>query len=154
MRAWLPILLLAITLVPASVACSGDDDDEADVDSGESSPTPTATATEPEEVGGGSLEITMEDAGHGGTFEPNQLTVEAGASVIFNLTNDGEATHNMRIAGADDRYNTADDAVSDPESFSGGVTGTLAWTAPNEPGSFNFQCDFHPMAMTGDITVE
>ena len=88
------------------------------------------------------------------TYIPNDFTVAKGAQVTFNLTNDGTAIHNMRIAGEDDEYNTADDAVSDPDLISGGQTGTLEWTAPNEAGEYKFQCDIHPTDMKGTITVQ
>ena len=38
--------------------------------------------------------------------------------------------------------------------FMPGDTGTLTFTAPDEPGEIQFRCDFHPDVMTGTITVE
>jgi plastocyanin len=87
-------------------------------------------------------------------FDPEGFTVPAGATVTFNLTNDGAAIHNMRIAGEDGDYNTDDDAVSDPDLVSPGDSAVLEWTAPGEPGDFAFQCDIHPTDMLGTITVE
>ena len=113
----------------------------------EVSPTPQET---PSGTPSGPVAVSMKD----NIFEPADLTVKAGASVTFELKNDGVAPHNMRIAGPDGSYNTDDDAVSDPNLISGGATGKLDWTAPGQPGEFKFQCDFHAPGMAGTITVE
>src|SRR3990170_2453503 len=117
------------------------------------SPTPGATPTPAETPSGtpaGGIAVSMKD----NIFEPAELTVKAGASVTFDLKNEGVAIHNMRIAGPDGSYNTDDDAVSDPNLISGGTTGKVEWTAPDQPGEIKFQCDFHTPAMAGTITVE
>jgi plastocyanin len=75
-------------------------------------------------------------------FEPKEFTVGRGQTVTFNLTNDGRAVHNMRIAGRDGRYNTADDA--DSGLLRRGETAVLVWTAPTAPGRIDFRCDLHP----------
>jgi len=117
------------------------------------SPTPEASPA-PQETPTGSpgagIAVSMKD----NLFEPVDLTVKVGESVTINLTNDGVAIHNMRIAGADGKYNTDDDAVSDPQLVNAGGTATLNWTAPGQPGEVKFQCDFHAPGMAGTITVE
>lgn len=139
-------LALAALLV-LSLACGGGDDDD---DGG----TGTAAPTSPAGNGDGDGEVTFDVSMGDNFFEPAEFTVEAGAHVTFNLTNDGAAIHNMRVAGSDDKYNTGDDAVSDPDLISGGGTATLEWDAPSEAGEYIFQCDFHPTDMKGTITVE
>jgi plastocyanin len=117
------------------------------------SPTPGATPTPAETPSGtpaGGIAVSMKD----NIFEPAELTVKAGASVTFDLKNEGVAIHNMRVAGPDGSYNTGDDAVSDPLTISGGATGKVDWTAPDQPGEIKFQCDFHQPAMAGTITVQ
>jgi plastocyanin len=117
------------------------------------SPTPEASPTPQETPSGtpsGGLAVVMKD----NLFEPAEMKVKAGASVTFDLKNDGVAIHNMRIAGPDGSYNSDDDAASDPNLISGGATGKLDWTAPDQPGEIKFQCDFHQPAMAGTITVE
>ena len=102
------------------------------------------------------------DISTGDTFEPevtnffelNEFTVSAGQQVTFNVTNDGQSIHNMRIDGGDGEYDTDDDTISDPELFLPGDTGTLVWTAPDEAGETIFRCDFHPLDMVGTISVE
>ena len=139
------LLALAITFVGAFAATGDDDGGEAAV-----SETPAESATAPPGDGGGNVAIVMTD----NKFDPNAITVDSGASVTFDLTNNGVAIHNMRIAGPDGSYNTGDDAVSDPGLVSGGQTATLSWDAPSDAGEIIFQCDFHPTDMKGTITVQ
>jgi plastocyanin len=115
-------------------------------------PSPTAGGESPTPTGGGGSEfaITMGD----NTFDPKEITVSAGATVKFSLTNSGVAIHNMRVAGEDNKFDSTDDAVSDPNLVTGGSTGTLEWTAPSSPGVIDFRCDFHPTDMNGKITVQ
>jgi plastocyanin len=118
------------------------------------SPTPGATPTPqgtPSGTPGGAVAVSLKD----NLFEPKDLTVKAGAAVTFELTNEGVAVHNMRVAGADGKYNTDDDAASDPGIIQAGGTGTVTWTAPAQAGPVQFQCDFHvALGMIGTITVE
>ncbi|HWO94496.1 MAG TPA: cupredoxin domain-containing protein [Dehalococcoidia bacterium] len=86
-------------------------------------------------------------------FDPDTAEVTAGVPITFNLTNDGQAIHNMRIAGPDGEYDTDDDAVSDPDTVRAGETATLEYSFP-EPGEYAFRCDFHPTEMTGTVTAE
>ena len=97
-----------------------------------------------------SFDVSMGD----NFFEPKEFTVETGQKVTFNLTNGGIAIHNMRVAGADNEYNTDDDALSDPSLLSSGDTGTLEWTAPDKAGEIDLRCEFHPADSTGIIKVE
>jgi plastocyanin len=147
-------LLLAlgiVALLALSLACGGGGGDDDGDDGGGVTPTATAPAADGDGDGGETtIDVSMGD----NFFEPNEIPVPAGATVTFNLTNDGTAIHNMRVAGADNELNTDDDAVSEPSLFNAGDTGTLEWTAPDEPGEIAFQCDFHTTDMTGTITVE
>ena len=117
-------------------------------------PTPGATPTPAGTPGGtpsGGIAVSLKD----NVFAPKELTVKAGASVTFNLKNEGVAIHNMRIAGPDGKFNTGDDAVSDPNLIAGGGTAKLNWTAPAQAGQIKFQCDFHvSVGMVGTITVQ
>jgi plastocyanin len=148
------VVAIAITFFLAFDNTGGDDTGQ---DSAAVSPT------EPADGDGGSP--TPGDGGDGGAtevalsmtdnaFDPNEVTVSAGATVSFNVTNDGAAIHNIRVAGADNEYDNDDDAVSDPDLVSGGSTATLEWTAPDSAATIDFRCDFHPTDMTGTITVE
>jgi plastocyanin len=144
-------LLLALV---AGAACGGSDDE--DNGDGDATTKPAATspaATDDDDNNGGgakTLDVVMKD----NLFEPVEFTVEEGAEVTFNITNEGAAIHNMRVVGEDGQANTDDDAVSDPDLVSAGDAATLVWTAPDESGVYDFQCDFHLPDMVGTITVE
>jgi plastocyanin len=81
------------------------------------------------------------------------LSVKAGETITVNLTNGGNAIHNMRTAGADNQYDSADDDVSDPDVVMSGQTATLEFTF-DQPGTYDYRCDFHPADMKGQIIVE
>lgn len=154
------IAVLGLSLVAA--ACGDDDDDD---DDGDASPVatstrapaatgttaPAATGTTAPAAGGGetTFDIVMKD----NTFDPAEIVVAAGEEITVNLVNDGQAIHDMRIAGVDGDYDTDDDFVSDPDLMRGGEEGTLVFTF-DEAGQYNFRCDFHPTEMTGTIEVE
>ena len=116
--------------------------------------SPGASSTG-EPAPGGALQVSMGDNFFelGGERNP-ALPVAAGDTLTIDLTNNGVAIHNMRIAGEDGDYNSDDDAVSDPNLVTGGGTATIEWPAPDAPGEFNYQCDFHPTDMKGVIAVE
>jgi plastocyanin/heme-degrading monooxygenase HmoA len=144
----------AIVLLGASVWAVAEEDEaeggeptNGEVVNGEATPTPGEGSPPPSD---GVVTISMGD----NFFDPNEITVAAGSEVEIDLTNNGAAIHNMRIAGEDGQYNTDDDVVSDPEVISGGQTGTVVWTAPSSAGEIIFHCDFHPTDMIGTITVE
>jgi plastocyanin len=160
---WTRILLpIAAGLLLFAAAC-GDDDDG----SGDDTSTPAATAdatavdgiqtqpASPQEVDeevteaeGGVLQTAAGD----NFFTLNNLSVPLGETTTIEVVNEGTAVHNLRIAGPDGEFNTADDSVSDPELISGGDTGALEFT-PTLAGTYTFQCDFHPTEQGGVIVV-
>ena len=46
-----------------------------------------------------------------------------------------------------------DDFISEPDTFRSGATGSIVFKI-DQPGVYDFRCDFHPTIMTGEITVE
>ncbi len=154
-----PALLLLLVAALFVAAC-GDDDDGSDAVATEtpnlfpSQPVPQqqpesaqaidATLTEPVD---GVIEVALLDI----LFSPNNLHVPLGESVTIRLTNNDPATHTMRVAGIDGRYDTEDDAVV-PEIAPGAVEElTLDGAAT---GTFTFRCDLHPGSMGGVIVVD
>ena len=152
--------LLLILVAALFVAACGDDDDGSDAVASEtpnpfpSQPVPQeqpdpaqaidTTLTEPVD---GVIEVTLQDI----LFSPNSLHVPLGESVTIRLTNNDPATHTMRVAGIDGRYDTEDDAVV-PEIAPGAVEElTLDGAAA---GTFTFRCDLHPGSMGGVIVVD
>jgi plastocyanin len=145
--------MLAAVLLTGGALFAVIDEDEGQATEGTPTPAAAASPTAQPSPGtpGAGIAVSMQD----NFFEPAELTVKAGESVTIDLTNDGVAVHNMRIAGADGNYNTDDDAVSDPQLVTAGGTAVVNWTAPGTPGEVKFQCDFHvSLGMVGTITVE
>ena len=125
---------------PAEETPSGDDDDGG-------APTPVD----------GAVEIVMGD----NFFRPTDVAVVAGETVSFNLSNQGTAIHNMHISVDGDFASgiceTGGEApCSDPDTMPGGSTGVLEWDVPADAAGSQvpFRCDFHPVEMTGTITVQ
>ncbi|HEY5625694.1 MAG TPA: plastocyanin/azurin family copper-binding protein [Dehalococcoidia bacterium] len=140
---FLIVSLLATFILAFTLVDSGTDA----TDEGVTDVSGTATPSGPSS---GGIDVVMGD----NFFDPSAITIAAGDTVTFNLTNEGVAIHNMRTAGEDAEYNTEDDAVSDPDLVTGGGLATLEWTAPDAPGEILFRCDFHPIDMIGTITVQ
>ena len=130
------------------------------VDSGETgsegTPAPSASGGSETPAPGGT-EIVMSD----NRFDPAELTVTAGETVTFVITNEGAALHNMHIASIGGNFAASlcetggDEPCSDPAQVRGGATATLTWDVPAAAGTeVPFRCDFHPVEMTGTITIQ
>ena len=113
-------------------------------------PTPTAPGEAPTPQPG--PEVTYDVEAGDNFFRPNNLVAAVGQKITINLHNGGQAIHNMRQAGPDNQYNSSDDVASNPDVMPPGSTATLEITF-NQAGTFNFHCDFHPVDMTGTVTV-
>ena len=74
-------------------------------------------------------------------------------TTVILIDNDGISIHNMRVAGPDGQWFTGDDSLSDPSLVSGGETGVSEFR-PTLPGTYTFECDFHPTEQGGVIVVE
>jgi len=154
---FLPAAIPLIAVLLLAAGCGGSDDE---------SPTTTPVATEgavtaPDD-GPATFEIAqLEDVSNGiaasgsQRFAPTSFIVSQGQQVTFNITNEGQGWHNMRVAGSDGVFGNADDVLSDHEPlFMPGDVGTLVFTAPDASGELQFRCDFHPDVMTGTIIVQ
>ncbi len=87
------------------------------------------------------------------------ISVALGQEVTFDLENRGAAIHNLQVNGTDDTYtvvtcepDNASRFCSDPGVIRGSGTATLT-VQFDEPGTYNFRCDFHPTEMTGTLVV-
>jgi plastocyanin len=109
-----------------------------------------ASSSAPATSSGGVVKLTLKD----NLFDPNEVILKPGEKVTFQLTNDGKAIHNMRIADSSGNFLTKEAVMSAPDFFAAGQKGTLEWTAPSAPGTYKFRCDVHPAEMTGTITVK
>lgn len=120
------------------------------------SPTPTATPTGTPPAGATTITIEMGDNFFAGPDVQNggtpgvmtSLTVPAG-TITIEVRNIGQAVHNVNIY---DRQGGSSIAVTDPFVIPGGTSGRLTVTL--EPGTYFYQCDFHPTDMIGTLTVQ
>ena len=140
LRLQMAITLAVLVLVALGLGAGcGDDEEEATP-----AATPTVAADQTE------FEVTMKD----NVFVPDKLTVKAGQTITVRLENEGRAVHNMHIAGLDNAYDAGDDDfISEPDTFRAGDTGEIVFRI-DQLGVYDFRCDFHPVIMTGEITVE
>jgi plastocyanin len=146
------IIVLGVTFAGAFAATDSGGEGAAVAESPTPQETPGNGATPSP---GGPIQVAMLD----NSFDPDELTVAAGSTAAFEITNEGDALHNMHIADEGGEY-TEDfcegggDPCSDPNQVRGGQAATLTWQVPAEPGEVDFRCDFHPTEMTGTITIE
>ncbi|MEE8347604.1 MAG: plastocyanin/azurin family copper-binding protein [Dehalococcoidia bacterium] len=144
---------VAVLVGGATFALVDDDGGEPAGAVGEPDASPAADASPAPDGATGGLAMSMGDNFF--DFQGEQaptIEVTAGEETTFDLTNDGIAIHNMRIAGVDNEYNTDDDFVSDPNLFLSGDAGTIT-SDIDQPGTYIFRCDFHPIEMTGTLEV-
>ena len=80
------------------------------------------------------------------SFNPADLTVPAGATIVF--ANVGGKPHTLT---ADD--GSFDTGVVTPGAEGGRFAGTNATLTVSQPGTFPFHCEIHPAAMKGTLTV-
>ncbi|MBI4494613.1 MAG: cupredoxin domain-containing protein [Chloroflexi bacterium] len=81
----------------------------------------------------------------GNKFQPDTVTVKAGAPVRFLLRNDDAEEHNI-VSGQ----------IQFPQNqqHPGGGTATVDWVAPSKAGTYEAICAFHAPAMAMKIVVQ
>ncbi|MBI4393668.1 MAG: cupredoxin domain-containing protein [Euryarchaeota archaeon] len=79
--------------------------------------------------------------------KPNEFTVDQGADVVINVTNDDkDLPHNLWFVEAPyNAYHT--------KNLNGGQSESVAFSA-SKAGTFGFLCNLHPSTMTGKMTVK
>jgi len=154
---------VAISVVLFAAACGGDDDNGSASGNGTATVAPADAgddlAPQPEPPQQINAEVTEAVGGVVDTeardnfYAPNNLKVSLDETTTIQITNNGSATHNFRIAGVDGAWDTDDDVVSDPEAISSGGAATVEFT-PTVAGVYTFRCEFHPTEQGGVIVVE
>ena len=160
------VLVLAGALLAGGTVWAVSEEDEphaggptAEEPAGGEEPGGTPPGGEEPGPGGGGNVITLGDNffEFEGQQEPT-IPVAAGEEVTFELTNEGSAIHNMHVAGGGE-YDTDfcapsdDNPCSDPQQIRSGGSGSIAILI-EEPGTYDFRCDFHANQMTGTIEVQ
>lgn len=83
-------------------------------------------------------------------FATTSFTAPAGQSVTLQFTNKGTDIHDWTITDAKDASGKAISTGSN--GTQGGQTSSVTFTI-TQPGTYHFQCDFHPAQMLGTIFV-
>ena len=137
---WSAVAILAVAASLALAACGGDDDD----DESAATTEPTATTGAAEAGGGETVKMSAVDF----KFEPSDPTVAPG-EVTFEVTNDGEAPHNLEVEGPSGEAEL-------PEDLQAGDSGDLPVDL-SEPGTYKFYCpvgNHEQLGMVGEVTVQ
>jgi plastocyanin/heme-degrading monooxygenase HmoA len=137
------VMLCAVVLFGATIwAVSEEDPSEAEEPTAEE---PGGEPTGAPDGGGGAVVVTMDDNVFEIDGEENPtLTAVAGEETTFELTNAGNAIHNMSIIDTD--------FISDPGQVKAGGAAAITFTL--DAGMYGYQCDFHSSQMKGELTVE
>lgn len=143
-RRWL--VALATTGAVAFTGCNTADDDPSPAEEPPAEQEePPAQDDEPDNGESVTLELTAENT----AFDQDTLTVPAGEMVTIEFDNRDEIGHNFALY--------EDDSAADEIFVGNVVTGTTTryeFQAPEEPGTYYFQCDPHPQQMNGEFVVE
>lgn len=75
-------------------------------------------------------------------YDTTTIPVELGAVVEVNFTNSGAVAHSFTVPDLDVEL-----------EVEGGDSASVNFAVPEDPGSFEFFCKFHPEDMRGNITV-
>jgi plastocyanin len=99
-------------------------------------------------------EVEADDDGQAtnARFNPTTVTGNAGEVIEIKMINVGSVAHNLRVAGVDQEYDTADDFLTEPGTIKAGEEGS-ALVKIDDPGSYPFRCDFHPEQQTGILVL-
>ena len=83
------------------------------------------------------------------TFNKDTFRAYAGYEVTITFENKDNVTHNFSVYTSKD----ASQLIFKGEAVDGPGTVTYTFTAPEEPGDYYFQCDYHPATMNGTFVV-
>ena len=108
-------------------------------------PSPTTTP-----ASGVQAQTSWEVIATDNAFDKTQLVVPAGQEFTITMVNRGQAPHNVHIFESQGGPSIA---ATDPILITGGQSGTLRTTI-GRPGSYYYQCDYHPAEMTGTLVVQ
>lgn len=133
--------------------------DEFDAWLAEKAVAPTPSDGTPGPSGGELISMGDNYFEYEGEEDPD-ISIAAGQGITFDISNTGGAIHNMHVDGTNDTYVEAactvggdNNGCSDPNIVNPGTEATITIKI-DEPGVYNFRCDFHPAEMIGRLIVE
>jgi len=85
-------------------------------------------------------------------FDKSTLTAPANTKITVTLQNNGAAKHNIAFLDKKDGNPLSPESGSPDTAVNGGASGTISFTTPG-PGTYYFECEFHPTQMFGTFTV-
>lgn len=88
-------------------------------------------------------------------FDPSTIDVEAGQTVLFRVTNEGEIDHEFQIGSSEDGGGHGGHSNEGHLHLPPGESGELAWSFP-ESGEIEFACHIaghYESGMKGTITA-
>ena len=91
---------------------------------------------------GAAVENTLNVEAFDNYFDPTTLSVDVGAEVTIEFTNSGSVEHSW----------TSSDLDAEVEAGAGEES-SVTFTAPAEPGSYDYFCEYHPDEMQGTISI-
>ena len=141
--ALLALLIAALVAAFALAACGDDDDDDETTAASET--TAETTTSEDQASSGGGETIAISESDY--KLDPSDPTAKAG-TITFELTNDGQAPHNLEVEG-----NGVEEEL--PNDLAPGDSGELS--VDLEPGDYTMYCpvgDHREQGMEGTVTVE
>lgn len=132
------LALLVACLALTLAACGGDDDDDGGGGGSASTTEQTDTGAPPADAGGDAVAVDIPDI----SFEPKNVTVEAGTTVTW--TNSDDVPHTVTKTGG-----------PGPEFDSGNLDpgGSEFEQTFEQKGTIDYVCTIHP-GQEGSVTVE
>jgi uncharacterized cupredoxin-like copper-binding protein len=137
-RFWIAAALLCVLFLSVSVAACGGDDDDGDT---------AAQETETQEAAGGPPAATLEVSESDFKIDPKDGKVDEDGLVQFEVTNDGETTHQLSIEAPGEIPRTTDTIEpGEDETF----------TVELDSGKYTWYCpigNHRELGMEGTLTV-
>lgn len=133
---------VALALVVFAACGGGDGDDEGAGTLGEAADAADADVT---------IEVIADDPFE---FDPTSIEVEAGQTVLFQVTNEGDIDHEFQIGGGAGGH--AGHSMEGHLHLPAGESGEMAWSFP-EAGEVEFACHIaghYESGMKGTIVAE
>jgi plastocyanin len=142
-----PVVVIGVVVVAVLILTSGSSG------GGGAKPEPTPDPRVAGKTPTATLDIEARGAESGSFYAPDTITATAGDVIAITVRNTGTVSHNMRVSGPDKEYDTADDFEMPPNVIKPGESETLV-VKIDEPGTYPFRCDFHPLDQKGNLILE